>query len=57
MCGPNRKKFYYQTFKDLLVSIHTLDMDEQVIQLNKTTSEWRGSRDQTDDILIIGIKI
>ena len=55
--GPNRKKFYYKPFKELLVSIHQLKMEEQQEILDKTITEWRGERDQTDDILVIGIKI
>jgi serine phosphatase RsbU (regulator of sigma subunit) len=55
--GPNRKKFYYPPFKDLLVSIHHLDMEEQKNILDKTITDWQGERDQTDDILVMGIKI
>jgi serine phosphatase RsbU (regulator of sigma subunit) len=55
--GPNRKKFYYPPFKDLLVSIHHLDMEEQKSILDKTIINWQGERDQTDDILVMGIKI
>jgi serine phosphatase RsbU (regulator of sigma subunit) len=55
--GPNRKKFYYQPFKDLLVSIHHLNMEEQKSILDKTITDWRGERDQTDDILVMGIRI
>ncbi len=55
--GPNRKKFYYKPFKELLVSIHHLAMEEQKDILDKTITDWRGDRDQTDDILVIGIKI
>ncbi|HET6225163.1 MAG TPA: tetratricopeptide repeat protein, partial [Bacteroidia bacterium] len=55
--GPNRKKFYYPPFKELLVKIHQLDMEEQRNILDKTITDWRGERDQTDDILVMGIKI
>jgi serine phosphatase RsbU (regulator of sigma subunit) len=55
--GPNRKKFYYPPFKELLVSIHHLDMEEQKRMLDKTITDWRGERDQTDDILVMGIRI
>lgn len=55
--GPNRKKFYYPPFKDLLVSIHKLNTEQQKEFLDKTITEWRGERDQTDDILVVGIKI
>jgi serine phosphatase RsbU (regulator of sigma subunit) len=55
--GPNKKKFYYPPFKELLVSIHQLDADEQKAILERTITEWKGERDQTDDILVIGIKV
>ncbi|HSH66451.1 MAG TPA: tetratricopeptide repeat protein, partial [Bacteroidia bacterium] len=55
--GPNRKKFYYPPFKELLVSIHTLTFTEQKEILNKTITGWKGERDQTDDILVVGIRI
>ncbi len=55
--GPNKKKFYYQPFKDLLVSICQLDMEKQKSMLDKTITEWKGDRDQTDDILVMGIRI
>lgn len=55
--GPNRKKFYYQPFKNLLLSIHQLDINEQRSILDKTITEWRGELDQTDDILVMGIRI
>jgi serine phosphatase RsbU (regulator of sigma subunit)/tetratricopeptide (TPR) repeat protein len=54
--GPNRKKFYYQPFKDLLISISSLTPDEQKIKLDEAHTLWMGrKRDQTDDILIMGI--
>ncbi len=55
--GPNKKKFYYPPFKKMLVHIHQIDMNQQKNILNKTITEWRGEREQMDDILIMGIKI
>lgn len=55
--GPNRKKFYYPPFKELLLSIHHLDMEEQRSILDKTITDWRGNLDQTDDMLVMGIRI
>lgn len=55
--GPNRKKFYYPPFKELLLSVHLQDVQEQKTKLDKTITEWRGERDQTDDILVVGIRI
>lgn len=55
--GPERKKFYYQPFKELLVSIHQLPLKEQREQLNATISEWTGNSEQIDDILVMGIRV
>ena len=56
--GPNRKKFYYRPFKELLLEISTLQPEEQRKKLNDTHSTWMGEKmDQTDDILIMGIRI
>jgi ligand-binding sensor domain-containing protein/serine phosphatase RsbU (regulator of sigma subunit) len=54
--GPNKKKFYYTPFKELLLRIHTLPLDEQNIKLNTTIAEWMDKREQLDDITVIGIK-
>ena len=55
--GPNRKKFFYPPFKDLLVSISSLDMASQKEKLEKAHLDWRqGKYEQTDDILIMGIR-
>lgn len=54
--GPNRKKFYYRPFKELLVSIHNLPTDDQCNKLNDVHTQWLGKKmDQTDDILVMGI--
>jgi serine phosphatase RsbU (regulator of sigma subunit) len=55
--GPDKKKFFYQQFKDLLVSIHHLPVEEQHQQLNTVIVNWIGNGEQIDDILVMGIKI
>ncbi len=55
--GPNNRKFYYDPFKALLLSIHTLPMEKQKIQLHRAMDEWMGETKQIDDMLIIGIRI
>jgi serine phosphatase RsbU (regulator of sigma subunit) len=52
-----KKKFYYQPFKDLLVSIHQLSMPEQKQSLDDTIVQWIGKGEQTDDILVMGIRV
>lgn len=57
MGGVDKKKFFYAPFKELLLKIHSLSMNEQKTILDDTITEWMGERKQMDDILIMGIKI
>jgi serine phosphatase RsbU (regulator of sigma subunit) len=55
--GPNRKKFYYPPFKELLIATSTNDMNTQRKQLDAAHMQWTcGKYDQTDDILVMGIR-
>lgn len=55
--GPERKKLYSHRFRDILFSISTLHVEEQQKKLQEILSEWMaGKYEQTDDILIMGIK-
>jgi serine phosphatase RsbU (regulator of sigma subunit) len=55
--GPNRKKFFYPPFKELLRTISSLEPELQQEKLNEAHIQWRGNKmDQTDDILIVGIR-
>ena len=55
--GVERKKFNYTRFKDLLVEIHKMDMEEQGKHLDRVLIDWIGTRDQIDDILVIGVRV
>lgn len=55
--GPNGKKFRANNFRNLLVEISTLPVEKQREILNRTIKEWRGTLDQVDDILVIGVQI
>ncbi|MDP1744160.1 MAG: hypothetical protein Q8L90_01205, partial [Bacteroidota bacterium] len=55
--GPGNEKFYYKPFRDLLVEIHALSMEEQKLKLEKVASDWRGDRAQIDDIMVIGLRV
>ncbi len=43
--------------KQLFLGINQLPMNEQQNILEKTIEDWRQSEAQTDDILVIGVKI
>ncbi len=55
--GSNNKKLMTKKFKEILLSIQNKTMDEQKIFLDTTIEDWKGVMEQTDDILVIGIKI
>ncbi len=51
------RKFMKKRFREFLEEISDKPMKEQENILNKTFEEWKGSTEQSDDVLIIGIKI
>jgi serine phosphatase RsbU (regulator of sigma subunit)/Tfp pilus assembly protein PilF len=55
--GPEKKKFFYQPFKELLVTISNLPAAEQKQKLDDVIMDWIGADEQIDDILIMGIRI
>jgi len=55
--GPNGKKFKYKKFQDLLIEIQDNSMPEQKHILNYHFEQWKGTLEQVDDILVIGIRV
>ncbi len=55
--GPKGKKFKYKQLQELLLSMNHLPMKEQKELLDKKIEDWKGSLEQIDDILLMGIRI
>jgi serine phosphatase RsbU (regulator of sigma subunit) len=55
--GEKGKKFMRKQLFTLLDKISSFNMSEQENIIKHTFQEWRGSRDQVDDVLIWGIQI
>ena len=55
--GPKGKKFKYKQLKEVLISVSAKQMHEQKIILKDTLENWKGSMEQIDDILIIGVRV
>jgi serine phosphatase RsbU (regulator of sigma subunit) len=55
--GPNSKKFKYSFLKELLIKIHSLPLKEQKKRLESEFLKWKGDNPQTDDVLVIGMKL
>lgn len=55
--GQKGKKMKYKRMKELLQHTVMLPQNEQVNYLEEQFDEWRGSREQVDDVCVIGIRI
>lgn len=55
--GEYEKKFKYKQMQTLISDNISKTPDELKIILNDTIDNWKGNLEQTDDILIIGIKL
>ncbi len=55
--GPQNKKFFASEFKKLLAHISQKPPGEQKDILLNSLAEWKGSKDQIDDILVTGIRV
>jgi serine phosphatase RsbU (regulator of sigma subunit) len=55
--GEKGKKFMRKQLFTLLDKISSFNMSEQETIIKHTFQEWRGTRDQVDDVLIWGIQI
>jgi serine phosphatase RsbU (regulator of sigma subunit) len=55
--GPRGKKFMYKQFKELLVSLSNLPLNEQKEKLHQTHLSWKGQSFQVDDICVMGIRV
>ncbi|MBN8697444.1 MAG: SpoIIE family protein phosphatase [Bacteroidetes bacterium] len=54
--GEKGKKFMVKRFNELLLSIQDKNMQTQANELEETFNQWKGSYQQVDDILVIGIR-
>jgi PAS domain S-box-containing protein len=55
--GPNKKKLKARRFKELLLKIHAQPLAQQKSYLAEFLEKWRDGEEQTDDIVIMGLKI
>ncbi len=55
--GSGNQKFFYQPFRQLLLDIHLKSMEEQGQRLEQVIYEWKGEKEQIDDMLVIGVRV
>lgn len=57
--GPNngKEKFLKKSFITLIEEVSVYPLEEQARRFEEALAKWQGSGDQTDDIVILGIKV
>jgi serine phosphatase RsbU (regulator of sigma subunit) len=55
--GADHKKFKYTALKNMVLEICKLPLWEQRDKLEKRFLEWRGSQEQTDDVIVLGYRL
>lgn len=55
--GPKGKKFMYKKLKELLILISNEPMAIQNQKLDVALNDWKGNKEQVDDICIVGVKV
>jgi serine phosphatase RsbU (regulator of sigma subunit) len=55
--GPDGKKFKYKQFEQLLLSVSSLPMKDQMRMVQAKFTEWKGHHEQVDDVCVIGIRV
>lgn len=54
--GEKGKKYSSKRLRELFSETYKLNMNEQKQKIEKSIDNWKGSHEQVDDILVIGIK-
>ncbi|MEL6538872.1 MAG: SpoIIE family protein phosphatase [Bacteroidota bacterium] len=55
--GPDNRKFLSRKFREMLVELHPTPMADQAELLAMRLAEWQGDHVQTDDILVMGLRL
>lgn len=55
--GPDGKKMKYKQLRDILCAVADMPCELQQRSLSDRFLEWKGTHEQVDDVLIIGIRI
>jgi serine phosphatase RsbU (regulator of sigma subunit) len=55
--GEKGKKFMSKRFEELLLKLSLHSIQEQELTIKKTFQEWKTTKQQIDDVLVVGIKI
>ncbi|MCC5944470.1 MAG: PAS domain S-box protein [Bernardetiaceae bacterium] len=55
--GGEDRKFMKKRFKKLLIKLHQQELEAQRAELLQIFEEWKGNQSQTDDVVVMGIRL
>jgi serine phosphatase RsbU (regulator of sigma subunit) len=55
--GPEGKKILSKRFREMLMSMQTISMQDQKKKLESFFDDWKKNTEQVDDVLVIGIRL
>lgn len=55
--GDNNSKYLKKRFREFLLKISHLPMPEQKRKLIQEFESWKGGKHQTDDVIVVGVKL
>ncbi|UKN03732.1 serine/threonine-protein phosphatase [Paracrocinitomix mangrovi] len=55
--GENIKKFNRRRFRNLLLSLEEMRMEDQKEELELSLENWKGKYEQIDDVCVIGVRV
>lgn len=55
--GTKGKKLKNKAFKSKLLEIKNLSMEDQQLALDRFFNDWKGTREQLDDVCVFGVRI
>jgi len=55
--GPKGKKYKYKQLQQSLLSMQQETLEKQKTLLQKAFADWKGTLEQVDDVLIIGVRV
>lgn len=53
--GKDNKRFSSKQFENLLIDMHDIAITEQKEKLEQAFKNWKGDKEQRDDVLVVGI--
>ena len=53
--GEKGKKYYYSRFRNTLRVVNTKPLEERALYLDKKFNDWKGDREQIDDVCVMGV--